>query len=103
MSELQEERIRRQRWIPYANIYHTPNPPRIGDTTPEVEPALRVEPVLGDPVRIPDKLWGRMLILDELDELLGAYTGLVGEGEALREELDEAEFHGVADESGGAT
>jgi hypothetical protein len=44
-----------------------------------------------------------MLVLDELDELLGPHAGLVGEGEALGEELDEAQFHGVADESGAAT
>lgn len=68
---------------PTRIMYDPPDPPRISDTTPEVEPALRVEPVLGDPVRIPDKLRGRMLILNELDELLGAHAGLVGEGEAL--------------------
>lgn len=96
-------RIRGQQRLPYAMVYDPRHPPRISDTTPKIEPALRVEPVLGDPVRIPDELWRRVLVLDELYELLGTHAGLVGEGEALGEKLDEAEFHGVADESGAAT
>ena len=39
-----------------------------------------------------------MLLLDKLDELGGADTGLVAEGEAFREELDEAKFERVANE-----
>ena len=42
-----------------------------------------------------------MLIFDELDQLFGPNTGLITKCETFREELDEAEFEGIAHEPKG--
>jgi len=64
----------------------------------KVEAAGRVKLVLGNALRVAHKSWGRVLETDELDHLVGSDAGLVGEREALGEELDEAKLEGVSDE-----
>lgn len=43
-----------------------------------------------------------MLVLDQLDQLVGSDAGLVAQGKALREKLDEAEFQGISDQPKGS-
>lgn len=70
----------------------------IRHTACKVEAASGVKLVLGDTLRVAHEGGGSVLVTDELDELVGTDTSLVSEGEALGEELDEAELERVADE-----
>lgn len=81
-------------WILLGSHYS----PRIDDSASKVEPTLAVEPVLRDPIGVPDESRGGMLILDELDEPVGPDACLVAQREAFRKKLDETKLHRVSNE-----
>jgi len=49
----------------------------IHDPATEIEPPFTVEPILGDPVRVPEESRRLVLILDECDQFIRSHASLV--------------------------
>lgn len=72
--------------------------PSIVDTSAQVKTTRAIKFVFGNSVSISDQGGAFVLELDEFDELIRSYAGLVTQSEAFGEELDESEFERVTDE-----
>lgn len=73
--------------------------PRIGDPTPEIEPALAIELILRDPLCVSHQRGRVVLVFNQMNEIVRPDARLVTEGKALGQQLDKAQLERVADQS----